>query len=156
MANENLLSQLVNAIWYEGKTLYTQHVPGFFTAYRSAKDVMLTLSAPVYAPFVFTLATALTGAIAVLATLICAGAYLTAGISKVVGKTSVARDAWDIGSFCGVIAAVAAILLPCSAFLSLISLPYSVAHLTIRSGISVASKLVEDSNSQAAAKSLSV
>ncbi|ASQ47181.1 hypothetical protein [Legionella clemsonensis] len=156
MANESFLFQLVNVVWSEGKTFYTQYVPGFFTPYRSAKDIVLSVGAPLYAPFAFALATALAGTVAALATLICAGAYLTAGASKVVGQSSLAREAWDIGSFCGVIATVAAILLPCSAFLSLISLPYSVAHLTTRSGTSVVSRLVEGSDSQANAKPLSV
>ncbi|WP_045105013.1 hypothetical protein [Legionella hackeliae] len=143
MASENFVVKALDVIWNESKDLYNKKVPSFFAPYSSGKDIALSLSAPLYAPFALALGTAVAGVIAALTAVVCAASYLTAGVASVVGKSKFAREVRDIGNFCGMVACVTAILFPCCALLGVISLPYTLAHLTTRTGTTVVSKFID-------------
>ncbi|WED42596.1 hypothetical protein [Legionella cardiaca] len=137
MANENLVGKALKLIWDEGHGFYNTYVPGFFAPYSNAKDVGLSLTAPLYAPFLLGVLTGVIAGITVLAALISIASYVTLGGAKLLGKHSVARTAYDVGLFCATVSTVGAILLPCCAFLTLISLPAAIAHIFTRTGASM-------------------
>lgn len=139
MANdESLVTQALKLIWTEGTKFYTTKVPSFFTPYHDAKDVALSLTAPLYAPFLLGVLVAVTTAVALCALTLCLGAYLIYGGAKLLGRKSFAEDAKDIAEICGPVSAVAAILIPCCALLSVISFPFTATHAATRIGASFA------------------
>ncbi|KTC77896.1 hypothetical protein [Legionella brunensis] len=148
MTNENLVIKALKLVWDEGKKFNEKYIPGFFAPYRSPKDAALSLSAPIYAPLLLGFLTAAIATVTLLAAIISAAAYVTAGAARLLGKQALFHNAIDIGEFCGIITAVAAILIPCAAILTVASLPLSIAHLFTRAGASVVSAVSDCCSSE--------
>ncbi|WP_154660309.1 hypothetical protein [Legionella lansingensis] len=132
--NLSMIKDLLKLTWNEGNKFYSKYIPGFFVPYRDTKDTAITLSAPICAPLLLGVLSALAALIVALAITICLLAYIVAGSAALFGKDKFARESLDIADVAGVAVGVSVVLTPSFVLATLLSLPASLINIFTRAG----------------------
>ncbi len=108
--------------------------PGFFTPYRSVRDFVGTVTAPVVAPTCFAVLTGLLGVASGLSAVVCVTSFAAAGIAAAAGNHDARDGALTVGVLAGLFALAAPLLAAVSALAVVASFLSTAVGLVTRTG----------------------